>query len=177
MTTIVALKDNNGELWMAGDRRVSTANSYSSSPQPKVARRKGVLIAGCGLASLVFKIVNDWDLPETTDIDELFLSMIAFLDDNGWIEDGGVKGDGEFDSIILIGVVGKLYEIDLDAVMPTYLEVSAPCTSGTGGDYALGSLLTTRNVANTKLRLKIALSVAAQACHTCDDNIDIVRER
>jgi ATP-dependent protease HslVU (ClpYQ) peptidase subunit len=178
------LKDKKGNLWFAGDRRMSWGmHKAIKAPDPKVRNRGGVLLAGTGDAS-VCDLVTDYfpipkfsgDLTIHNHMFNVFIpSLKAWLAENGRLNaEGTALNKGE--AVIVIGIKDKLFELVISTETISYVSVEAPYAAGCGGQLALGSLLTTEG--NSRLtpkeRLKIALKVAAIVSPGCDGNIDII---
>lgn len=196
-TCLAVLRDKEGKLWFAGDRRVSWDMSKAiKGPRAKIAKRNGVLLAGTGVSSICDEIVDLLSIPRYNSTQSVFHYMNRnFLDavlkhlskrkllhkeERRLVYKEGKKEaeDGEwFGAIILVGFQGELFELDVDNHHIAIGPIDAPYAHGCGGDYALGSLLTTEDSKlNPKTRLIRALNVAARMSPGCGDGIDILTE-
>lgn len=183
MTCLAMLKDKKGNLWFAGDRRMSWGmHKAIKSPMPKVTKRNGVLLAGTGDASVCDLVTDHFPIPDVNYekhlqsymFDTFVPKLKEFLRTNGYLQkerDALVEGSGS----IVIGIDDKLFELYLSEANISYVCVEAPYAAGCGGQLALGSLLTTEGTKmKIKDRLKLALRVAAKASPGCDGHIDIL---
>ena len=150
MTTIAAIQ---GTSWVVmGADTQSTHDEYRrvKMSDDKVINNNGILIAGCGsgrgmnLLQYVFKAPKPQ--PERT-IDQLdkWVSNIFIPEMRQTFMDHGydMKDDGDYaqhDGVFLIAIQGVLYIIDDDYSWDR--DSRNYITSGSGGDFAQGSLFT-----------------------------------
>ena len=195
-TCLAVLRDVEGKLWFAGDRRLSWGmHRAQKMRKPKIAKREGLLLAGTGVGSMCDEIVHLMQIPEQGKsgdpywyMHEIFMpTLFDHLRHKGYLhekerrlayhEDRESREDDWFGAIILIGFKGQLFELDVDNQQISLDMIDAPYAHGCGGDLALGSLLTTEG---TKMgpakRLEKALHVAAEVSPGCDNNVDILHE-
>lgn len=176
-----------GKLIFAGDRRISWGmGGHQVGVRPKICKRNGVLFAGTGSAYLCDLICELCDVPPINkDIDGfnyihryLYDSVKSTLINKGLGDkENGILIPDEMHAVILIGVKGELFEMGISDVILSLDAIGAPFAHGCGGQYALGSLITTEKLKiSSEKRLQIALGVAAKLSPGCDGNIDIIRE-
>ena len=176
MTCIVAI-EKDGKVTMGGDRLGS--NGYTGAPvaQAKVFTKNHVTIGYCGSFRMGQLLQHALDLPlisESTDLDkwvaiEFMQAIRKAYADNGWDKqkDGEAHG-GNF----LLAVRGRCYEIQSDY---SYLRhISGEYAIGSGQDYALGSLRSTRNKMSTVKRILESLETAAEYVVSVSAPFDIV---
>ena len=193
-TCLAMLRDKEGYLWFAGDRRISWDFSKAmKAPRPKVTKRNNILFAGTG-SSVVCELVTDQcpvpDIPADMDsyryMHAVFVpSLIKWLRAQGWVEEKERKLNVDEDNYgeapsacIIIGVESDLYEVNLDNNIISADCIDAPYAEGCGGPLAMGSLLTTEHLCmDPPKRLNLALQIASKVSPGCDDNVDIVTNR
>ncbi len=176
-----------GELVFAADRRISWGVHHSQiGVRPKVIKRNGVILAGCGLSYLCDLVCELTPIPDKGKMDGfqfvhdvLVPEVRHVLMTKGFgTKDGNLDLPDEFSSVILVGIDKQLFEMSIDASTGVVIDaIDAPYAHGCGGSYALGSLKTTESLnMDVESRLQVALSIAAELSPGCDNNIDIVRE-
>lgn len=175
MTTIAAIQ---GKNWVVmGADTQSTHDEYRrvKMSDDKVVSNNGILIAGCGmgrglnLLHYVFKAPKPQ--PERT-VEQLdrWMSNIFIPEMRQCFMDNGydMKDDGDFaqhESVFLVAVQGIVYivadDYSWDRDARNYI------TSGSGGDFAQGSLYRSAqtnkiftNIAEAKKEMKIAIDAA-----------------
>jgi ATP-dependent protease HslVU (ClpYQ) peptidase subunit len=175
MTTIAAIQ---GTSWVVmGADTQSTHDDYRrvKMSDDKVVNNNGILIAGCGsgrgmnLLQYVFK--SPKPQPGRT-IDQLdkWMSNIFIPDMRQTFMDHGydMKDDGDYaqhDGVFLIAVQGTLYIIDDDYSWDR--DIRNYITSGSGGDFAQGSLYSAgpkifTNITEAKKSMKNAIDAAKE---------------
>ena len=187
------LRDKQGNLYFAGDRRISWDFSKAIvAPRPKVSYRDGILYAGTGVAAICDLVTDQFTAPARLHsqptfqyIHKTFIPcLLTWLRSEGWVAEGerrlnidGTDSEDYYASIVL-GVDSDLYELDLSSSMISADAIDAPYATGCGGPVALGSLLTTEKMKmSIEDKLTLALQVAAQVSPGCDDNVDIVTNK
>lgn len=190
-TCLAILRDKDGYLHFAGDRRVSWHMGRAiSRPYPKVAYRNGVLLSGTGLAYLCDVIVHNWQIPSRNDwerpfdyLHNTFLPhLIHYLREERFMDETGRGLSDKFhddsSTVILVGVEDEVYELSLGKELISLDGIDAPYAHGCGGSLALGSLLTTEgSKMSIKERLVTALEVAAHVSPGCDAVVDIITNK
>lgn len=175
MTTIAAIQ---GTSWVVmGADTQSTHDEYRrvKMSDDKVINNNGILIAGCGsgrgmnLLQYVFKAPKPQ--PERT-IDQLdkWVSNIFIPEMRQTFMDHGydMKDDGDYaqhDGVFLIAIQGVLYIIDDDYSWDR--DSRNYITSGSGGDFAQGSLFTAgpkifTNLTEAKKAMKVAIDASKE---------------
>ena len=184
MTCIAVLRGYGKKLYIAADRRVTdTYGAFEKLPHPKMKKENGVIIAGTGDVALLTIILKRFKIPKVIENVDLYIHEILYtkikqlLLSKNYIAPSGDSKIDQYDGLTLVVCVkGRLFTIDIEKQMQI-VECSIPFATGSGGTYALGSLLTTPSMEfTTKERLKLALTVASQVSNGCDDNIDILVE-
>lgn len=176
-----------GELVVAADRRVSWGHQYQTMLRPKVTKRNGFILAGCGdgyLCDIVTQLLIIPEVPKSMRIfnfmHQVFRKVLEEeLKENGFEDDhGNVALPDKTRAVILIAVRKELYEMDINNKTGISInQIDAPYGHGCGGDFALGSLKTTENSKlSSNERLIVALNIASEISAGCDNNIDIIRE-
>lgn len=185
-TCIAVIKNKQGKLLMAGDRRCSWgSHQYQSIPWPKVVKRDGFLFGGTGDAHVLSLIANYMPItPDYNRLGDKYLYSIFFDNMRNFLKERSFENTlVETSTEILIGYQSRLYTMNIEVNHAKHkqhidlLEINVPFATGCGGQLAWGSLLTTETL-NMKPheRLKMALRVAAQVSAGCDNNIDIIEE-
>lgn len=154
MTTIAAIQ---GEGWVVmGADSQGTYNDYRNvfMKDHKVVDNNGVLIAGCGIGRGMNLLQRGWKAPKPKTLltpDKLDTWMIkTFLPgmrklfiDNGY----DMKDDGDyaqFENVFLVAVQGTFYIIDEDYSLDR--DARNYFATGSGGDFAQGSLYTSASM-------------------------------
>jgi ATP-dependent protease HslVU (ClpYQ) peptidase subunit len=191
MTCIAVIKSHKGKLIFAGDRRVSSGDSYQIKVASKISKRNGIIMAGAGSAYVSTLIRNILQFPvpkkkcNVSDYmhNAFFDKLNELLRKKGFLRGSELHLPEELSTSILIGIRGQLFKIDLTNVSSVGFvlinEVNTPYAIGCGGRLALGSLLTWEVegiIREPEAKLRTALKVASQVSAGCDDNIDIVYE-
>lgn len=192
MTCIACIKYK-GKLYIAADRRISWETSQiQECPSPKVVKRDGVIIAGAGDAYLLTLLTSCLSIPNNeTDIDtymhhhfqkavKKLLIGQGFVDPHGLLR---VPPDMELECVLAVqGILWSIAIVNAEDV-PNGLslvlidKVNTPYATGSGGQLAWGSLLTTETMnMKPKERLQLALNVASRVDPGCDNKVDIEHE-
>lgn len=188
------MKNKNGKLVFAADRRISSESMYFRSPTAKLLKKDNIIIGSAGDAfinKLVENSIQSPDLGKQT-VDEYMYNdffpnlmetlkkqQIVHKDENRLNVDVTLTDDEESDStaIFLLAIEHKLYELQLTPKAIILNEVSTPFAIGSGGDFAMGSLVTTVGMKMSAVdRLKRAIQVASALCPSVGDGIDILSE-
>jgi hypothetical protein len=191
MTCIAAIKQRNGKIAMAADRRASWDFSQAQAmPRPKIQKRDGIIMAGTGDCYLISLIIDLMAVPEVIEDTDIYMyelfydAVVKLLIRKRFCDEHKVlKIPKESNAEIIVAVSNKLFSVIIDNPeqyndypngMVSIGELNLPYASGCGGALAWGSLLTTEPLnMKVKERLLIALNVAAQVSPGCDDKVDI----
>lgn len=184
MTCIVAVKNTKGRLYVGADRRLNIGDTISISPLPKVIKREGIILAGCGYANLSMNLCHYLYLPPRKKLIETdtYVHEILHEQIKKYILRKGISKNKELSveethyAEIVLGIDNRLFSIEIEPPgIVSIIEVSTPFATGSGGDVALGSLRTylKEGFTNSKEILIKALEVASEFNSACDDNIDI----
>lgn len=183
MTTIAAIQ---GDGWVVmGADSQATYHEYRTifMKDDKVIDNNGILIAGCGIGRGMNLLQRGWKAPkppranmEPEKLDAWMVNKFVPGMRKVFIEGGyDMKDDGDyaqFENVFIVAVQGHVYIIDedysLDRCARNYF------TSGTGGDFAQGSLYQASKT-NPKLFKDIevakkAMAVAIDAGREFDSN-------
>ena len=176
MTTIAAIQGD-GWVVMGSDSQGTYNDSKRLLMQGgKVYNNNGILIAGCGMGRGLDLMHKAWKAPKPTrkyaDVEDLDIwmartfipKMRQLFIDAGY----DMKDDGEYamhESVFLIAVQGVLYIIDDDYSFDR--EVRGYITSGSGGDYAQGSLFSAKaeiftDIEHAKEAMETAIDAAKE---------------
>lgn len=183
-TCIAAIKGRGGKIYIAADRQVTWDDALKQTLiKPKVMKRKGIILAATGDSYLCGLLVERLSIPRL--IDDLDTYMYEILHDRikallirkEYINEHRQLSVGKDMFVeLVVGVRGRAFtfRITENSIIEVD-EVNLPYCTGCGGFFAWGSLLTTEKlkIGNTKERLMLALSVAAELSPGCDANIDI----
>jgi ATP-dependent protease HslVU (ClpYQ) peptidase subunit len=173
MTCIVAISDN-GKVYMGGDRGHSDSHTLVSSTQPKIFDVGSYLIGYAGNSGIGQAVIYNFQYPavgKTHNIDRHMLKVFIpalrlFFKEN----DIKIPDDDDNNAGFIIGVKGRVYEVDLaDFQCIEYEEVSI----GSGSSYAYGSLYTSIDLP-AKDRVEKAIQAAINYSPTCQSPIDIL---
>lgn len=168
MTVIVAISDGN-TIYMGGDRGYSDGDSIIPSLEPKIFDKGLYLIGYAGSAGIGQNIVYNFNAPAlitNTKTDKymhgVFMPALKKF----------LKYEKDDDTSFIIGIKGRVYEIDLEDFQCTeYAEVAI----GSGYTYSLGSLYSTTPLDNN-YRIQVAIEAAIQYSPTCCGPVDILQK-
>jgi ATP-dependent protease HslVU (ClpYQ) peptidase subunit len=178
MTTIAAIQ---GDGWVV--MGADSQGTYYESKRllmsgEKVYNNNGILIAGCGMGRGLDLLHKAWTAPRPTrknmTVEQLDIwmartfipKMRQLFIDSGY----DMKDDGDYaqhDSVFIIAVQGVVFIIDDDYSFDR--EIRKVTTSGSGGDYAQGSLFSSeahlkgkifRDIDTAKEAMKLAIDAA-----------------
>jgi len=159
MTTIAAIQ---GDGWVVmGADTQATYYEYRKVQMTdhKVIDNNGVLIAGCGLGRGMNLLQRAWKAPKpraNATVEQLDIWMVkTFIPgmrklfiDNGY----DMKDDGDYaqyENVFIIAVQGFVYIIDEDYSYDR--DIRKYITSGSGGDFAQGSLYSSLKAGGNKI--------------------------
>ena len=173
MTCIAVLKQEDGAIWMAGDRGASDEDTILPLTAPKVFKIGQYLIGYAGsMDGERIRYNFKPPVPKNKDLDKFmyteFLVALRNFYDTWWVD---VSKDSDFGMIICID--GKIYEHSATDMSLTTYE-SDYLTMGSGGSIALGALYATSNQKNGKRRVQLAVEAAVKFSTSCLGPIDIV---
>jgi hypothetical protein len=171
MTCIVAIAQN-GSVFMASDHAASDEKSgiIFSRKEPKVFKVGQYGVAFTDSFRMGQILQYNWTPPKYTPtktnsgLDKFMRTKfidsvkVAFKD-NGYGNFNNSAEDGDTGGIFIVGVEGRIYTIDEDFHVGEH--VLPYMAEGSGCMFALGSLHTTKNQKNPKIRLKLALEAAS----------------
>lgn len=165
MTCIVGIKSQNG-LWIGGDSAVSSDNLVQTIADPKVWK-KGQFIIGFAGSLRVGQIIKyKMKIPPINDRKPTEYMVCSFIDAmRKCLKAAGAaredKKEEEQENQFLIGFRGRLFEIDeaygVCEINDEFIAI------GSGTEYALGSLYTTKGKQPEK-RIWEALEASAYFC-------------
>ena len=148
MTTIAAIQ---GDGWVVmGADSQGTYNEYRKifMKDDKVVENNGILIAGCGVGRGMNLLQRGWKAPKprtklTPDkLDTWMVNIFLPKMREVFIKGGyDMKDDGDYakyDNVFIVAVQGQVYIIDEDYSIDR--DARNYITSGSGGDFAQGSL-------------------------------------
>ena len=170
MTCIVGISDGN-TVYIGGDRGASDDSSIISLAQPKV-KVKGDWIYGYSGSLGNGQLFDLIDLPPVADDEDPFkIIRLDIVEELKSLIDshGSDKEDNVTD--YLIGCKGRLFELSSEDW--GVVEVSEVAI-GSGGNFALGSLYSTKDNTNPIVRITIALNAAITYSPTCQGPIDVI---
>lgn len=165
-TCIVGIAHKGG-VWMGCDSMASTDYHKARMRAPKIFRVGDMLVGVCG-ALRVRDVVEAMSMParseaDANDRDFLVRSFIPAL--RTALKDAGTlttdDGIDDFEGGMLIGYRTRLYQLFADFALMEHAEWA----TGSGGEYALGSLFSTSG--EPQKRIKTALSAACEFSPSC----------
>ena len=173
MTTIAAIQ---GDGWVVmGADTQSTVSEYKrlKMANDKVIDNNGILIAGCGMGRGMDLMQKAWVAPKPRksrmSIDELdkWMAKTFIPQMRQLFIDGGydMKDDGEYaqhEGAFIVAVQGVVFYIDDDYSFDR--EARGVTTSGSGGDFAAGSLFKKdlSTIEKAKKQMEIAVDAAKE---------------
>lgn len=201
-TCIAIIKNTNGKVLVAADRRVSWDDGqYQTMSFPKVYKRDGLILAATGDGFLCELFTKHMPIPkqkEDQDVDSyiyktLYEQILYTLAEYQFVDEhGNLNIPTDVNVEIIVVLKHRVFSIDIDDpaegthTFPTGLvsitENSVPYAVGCGGHLAWGALLAYNKIngfkirMSAKTRLTLALQVASDVSNGCDSNIDIICE-
>lgn len=176
MTCIVAV-EHDGTVYMGSDRAGSSSWSIGIVDAPKTFRN-GPLLIGYTTSFRMGQILQygltvpshtlDWDVDRWVAIDLMGAVREAF-EEHHWNKDNsGVAEGGSF----LVAVEGRAYEVQTD--YSAIRNVAGEYATGSGEDFARGSLCSTRGWDDPEARVLAALEAAAECSPSVAGPFDVV---
>lgn len=170
MTTIAAIQ---GDGWVVmGADTQSTVSEYKrlQMANDKVINNNGILIAGCGMGRGMDLMQKAWQAPKPRKsrmtVDELdkWMARTFIPSMRKLFIDGGydMKDDGEFaqhDGAFIVAVQGVVFWVDEDYSFDR--EIRGVTSSGSGGDFAAGSLYKKDLSTIEKAKKEMAIAIDA----------------
>lgn len=168
MTCIVGI-EKDGLIYIGGDS-ASTSGDYTTATRlEKVFIVQDFIIGHTGSMRdaqlLRYQLVVD---PKPGNQDDLEYLTTVFVDAvRACLGHGGtleVDSSVEKGTTFLLGYNGRLYSVFSD--MQVNADRGGYAAIGSGADWALGSLWSTRNIKNESIRIREALGAAGHFCNT-----------
>ena len=172
MTCIVGIAKDN-VVYIGGDRGASDGSSIASLDTPKVYIRDEWIFGYAGSIG-IGQIMQIIDIPILKEDDDPFLVLRMDMVDafRSMLEHNGITMNEDNDTDILIGCRGRLFEFSPADWSVAEIKETA---IGSGGNFALGSLYTTKDFPITpEFRIEYALNSAITYSPTCQGGIDIL---
>jgi predicted heme/steroid binding protein len=166
MSVVIGLKQD-GKVYMAADSYAGADHKAVTLADPKMFRKRDMIIGVCGSVRVIDVISSDFTPPTkgprkkiaTYMKIDVVNALFDCLERNGLLVDNQEEGVNTFNGEILIGYNGELYDIDSSFACSAYQEHFAGI--GSASDIALGSLATTaRYKMKPENRLILALEIA-----------------
>lgn len=178
MTVIVALKDDKNKIWMAGDRQISTGDTFYETLTPKVIKREGLLLGYAGDCGFAEAVVHDMTLPKKIRNSRLYMVELFYSSIKKTMNRKGFEED---DVSILIGINHRLFECQASKGKIYIGEVPTPYAIGSGSDIALGSILAHQEFNeylshDETMILEQAIKNTAKINRTVNSTVDIIHE-
>lgn len=171
MTVIVGIADK-GKVYIGGDRGHSDSHTLVSSSQPKIFEVGQYIIGYAGNTGIGQAIVHNFPFPAVKSSNIYKHMTTVFIPQlRSFIIDNNIKlPESDDDNAgFIVGVKGKIYEIDLsDYQCVEYTEVAI----GTGSSYAYGSIYNNNN--NPEERIRRGIEAAIHYSPSCSSPIDIL---
>lgn len=176
--TCVAGVVQGGRVYLGADSQVTGAGVRMSAPAAlKVFRLGSLLVAGAGPVSElqaaryleIPNLLRRVEDPLQYVVNVLTRHLRASLSHAGQLDP-----DGTWNSVLLVGVQGRLFSVGNDFAVVEHTDHAA---AGTGHRFALGSLYTTENASSPEWRLRIAIEAACALSTSCGGPITIIAER
>jgi hypothetical protein len=197
-TIIACIKQKNGKIMMAGDRRVSCDWGYSyTCPKPKVRKTDSGLLIGASGDSGLCKLCVDVFEPSEIKTDSQTYMFYTFLPEltkllkqqPGYVDAHKLLTlSPDEHCCLLVACQGDLYTVDIQGVLveagqPTMSRIilddaPTPYGIGCGADAAIHILNNKKEELgyNTKEHLEIACLNACQTSPGCGLPIDYIKE-
>lgn len=164
---------------MAAERGNSDDSIIVSSLDSKIVTRGEFLFGYSGSTGVGQAFQYGFTIPPIKNRKNITAHMVSvvvpamreFYRENSLSWTGDPKEDDG--CTLLFGVSGRIYECDLsDFQMVEYRELAI----GSGGNYAMGSLYSTKHIKDPKIRLRLAVEAAIEYSPSCRGPIDYFYE-
>lgn len=153
---------------MGSERGASSSGLIVSTLQPKISLNHGFLVGYSGDGFGVGQLATLANYPENGDNLHITIRTIFCKSMSKLVDKYGGTDNGSHE--ILIGGYGRLFEVYTDDW--GIVEVSESAV-GSGSDFALGSLYTTKHIKNPTKRIHTALEAAITLSPSCQGPIDM----
>lgn len=171
--TIIAAVARHGKIVMGADRASSDSGYVGASLTPKIRKIDKYLIgysSSRGVGQLLHFLT--YPEPDTNNLERFmrleFLRVVKTATDELCVDvSDSEKNASEF----LVGVAGRLFEISTEDWSVTEWDQIA---TGSGYQYALGSLATTTTMTSQRKRIQLAIEAACEFSPSCMPPIDIL---
>lgn len=201
--TCIAVAEYGGNIYMAGDRRVSWGMDQAQSmPVPKVQKRDGMLIGATGVSSICDAIVSLIKYPAikkrmkpadymNTVVRKAILDHFTSI---GMTRNGRIVMPDTYSCEAVFVIGGKCFSVEISNEFDTDADDSSfhiidiaqnslPYATGCGGQWAWGVLeehASLISAGKLKLRpeesMRRALKIAGKFSPGCDTQIDIIND-
>jgi ATP-dependent protease HslVU (ClpYQ) peptidase subunit len=175
MTCIAAVTHQNA-IYMAGERGNSDDHCILSSIDKKITKKGEYLIGYSGNTGMGQAVQYSFTPPffGSKDINKFMVSRFVPALRKFYEESKISMPEKEDDhASFIIGILGCIFEIDTsDFQVGQYEELAI----GSGSQYALGSLYSTRHIKDPKKRLRMALESSILYSPSCQGPIDYISE-
>lgn len=181
MTCIIGLIDNN-TVYLGSDSRTSSNGFKFPGNHTKIFSQNGILFGICGNVRyndiIRYRLEIPYQHEDVSDIEYLctdFIDSLRFaLESAKYSKEENNISSVPFESMILLGYKNKLYSIFHDY---SILEFNDYYAIGSGSDFALGSLETSRNLGiSPRKRIELALEAACKFSVGCAPPFNIIEQ-
>ena len=165
-TCIVGIQEGD-TVYIGGDSAGYAGNRLELRRDTKVFEGKRAIIYGCTSSFRMIQLLRyrfdpgplEGDDLSTWMVDQFIERLRRCFKNHGYATvDNNVESGGRF----LVGVAGTLYQVYSDYQVAQYLDGFT--ATGSGEEYALGSLYSTHELYRPSTRIQKALSAAARYC-------------
>jgi ATP-dependent protease HslVU (ClpYQ) peptidase subunit len=174
--TCIAAVTHNNIVYIAGERGNSDDHCILSSIDKKITKKGEYLIGYSGNTGMGQAVQYGFTPPifGSKDINKFMVSKFVPTLRKFYEESKISMPEKEDDhASFIIGILGCIFEIDTsDFQVGQYEELAI----GSGSQYALGSLYSTRHIKDPKKRLRMALESSILYSPSCQGPIDYISE-
>lgn len=170
MTCIAAIAKE-GKVYFAGERGASEGNYIVAIDKPKIWKNGKYIFGYAGTFDAQI-IQYNFNPPEPEGNLDKFMHTKFLKSIKSFYSEWDIGGkDSEMS--LLIGVKGKIYEHESDGLTLISYDKDY-IVIGSGAEYAMGSLHSTRNHKDPKRRLALALDAACDLSTSCIGPVDFL---
>lgn len=169
--TCVAAIAKEGKVYFAGDRAASEGNYIVAIDKPKIWKNGKYIFGFAGTFDAQI-IQYNFNPPEPEGNLDKFMhtKFLKYL--KGFYAEWDLGGkDSELS--LIIGIKGKIYEHEAEGLTMISYDKDY-IVIGSGAEYAMGSLHSTRNHKDPKRRLALALDAACDLSNSCLGPVDFL---
>jgi ATP-dependent protease HslVU (ClpYQ) peptidase subunit len=177
MTCILAVRNTNNRIILAGDRRITADDEIYTMPQAKITKKNDVLLGVCGDAGLCQLILNNLRVPIPFNDTAKYVNF-AFINSIKNLLKQQPFDITESDVLLIVNQEAWIVEIDVtkedQRITYNASPTEIPVAIGTGAIATRAAYLASSET-NTKKRIQHAFDITASMLSSVDNQIDLIQ--